>query len=185
LENNQKIKSELSKPVIFIGMMGCGKSYVSKALADKYGLDHFEMDEMIETAQGMSIPQIFEKFGEMHFRLLETELLVGLLQNKRPCVISSGGGVVGRPENLEAIKDLAISVWLKVDMPVLLERARDGEGRPMLLQEDNPADALKCLLNMRESLYSKADIHIENNGDGNVEKLADQIIEEVISNIIE
>ena len=181
MENNQKIKSELSKPVIFIGMMGCGKSYVSRLLADKYGLDHFEMDEMIETAQGMSIPQIFEKFGEMHFRLLETELLVGLLQNKRPCVISAGGGVICRPENLEAIKDLGMSVWLKVETPVLLERVREGEGRPMLLQEGNPAQALERLLAEREGLYSQADIHIDNNGDEEIDVLTDRIISTIIA----
>ncbi len=181
LKNNQKIKSELSKPVIFLGMMGCGKSYVSRLLADRYGLEHYEMDEMIETAQGMSVPEVFEKYGETHFRLLETELLVGLLQNNGPCVISSGGGVVGRPENLEAIKDLATSIWLKVDMPVLLERVRSGEGRPMLLQDDNPAEALEVLLVKREDLYAQADIHIKNNGEEDIDVLTDRIIAAIIA----
>jgi len=178
---NQRIKLKLNKPVIMLGMMGCGKSYVSKALARKYGLDHYEMDEMIETSQGMSIPEIFEKYGEMHFRLLETELLVGLLQNNKACVISSGGGVVGRPENLQAIKDLAVSVWLKADTSILLERVREGEGRPMLLQGDNPAAALESLLDERKDLYAKADIHIENNGEVDIEVLTDQLIEAIIA----
>lgn len=181
MENNLKIKSEMIKPIIFIGMMGCGKSYVSKALAQKFGFDHYEMDEMIETTQGMNIPQIFEKYGETHFRLLETELLVGLLQNKGPCVISSGGGVVGRPENLKAIKEMAISVWLKVDTAVLLERVQSGEGRPMLLQNDNPALALENLLAKREALYAKADISIDNNGDEDIDVLTGRIIETIIA----
>ncbi len=170
----------MSKPVIFIGMMGCGKSYVSRALARKCNLDHYEMDEIIEKTQGMSISQIFEEYGQTHFRLLETELLVGLLQDRRPCVISGGGGVMGRAENMRAIRDLAISVWLKVDMPVLLERVKNGKGRPMLLQGGDPAKAMAELLEKREPLYASADIHIENNRYVDIDVLTDQIIDSII-----
>ena len=175
-----RITNVLEKPIVMLGMMGCGKSYVSEVLAQKYGLDHYEMDAMIEAEQGMSISDIFEKHGEAYFRSLETTLLMDLLKNKGACVISSGGGVVEKAENMEAILDMAVSVWLKTDVPVLLERVRGGEERPMLLQGNDPAEELERLLNAREGLYSKADIHIENNGDGSVEELADQIIEEVI-----
>ena len=174
-----KIRDELSKPVIFVGMMGCGKSYVSRLLAKRCGLDHYEMDDMIEAAEGMSIPQIFDKHGEERFRRLEAALLMDLLKNKGSCVISSGGGIVEKKENMDAILKDSISIWLKADVPVLLERVRGGEGRPMLLEGDNPAEALERLLNVRESLYSKAGIHITNNGDVDSEVLMEQIAEAI------
>ncbi len=184
VENIRRLKNKLHKPIIFLGMMGCGKSYVSSLLARKCGIKHYEMDEMLEDTQGMSIAEIFQKYGETHFRLLETELLMEILQNnsrnKEPYVISGGGGVIGNPENMKAIKDFTVSVWLKVDTRILLERVGSGEGRPILLQYGNSALAIEKLFAKRKDLYALADIHIENNGKEDIDVLTDRIIKAII-----
>ena len=171
----------LGKPLVILGMMGSGKTSVSKVLSKKYGLNLYEMDSMIEEQQGIAIPQIFERHGEEYFRKLESGLLLDILDKKDVCVISTGGGVVKVAENLAMIKEKAVSVWLKVDVSVLLEHVGSGKGRPLLLQGDDPAETLEILLNTREALYSKADIHIDNNHNGHIHVLADQIMDAVFS----
>lgn len=169
------ILDRVKKPLVLIGMMGSGKSYVGKALALKTGVAFYEMDLMIEEAQGCSIPHIFETHGEVYFRALESALLAELLE-KGFCIISTGGGVVMSPLNMEAIGKKAVSVWLGADVPVMLARVGAGEGRPLLLQNNDPAGALEDLLNVREALYSKADIHVSNNSDDGTEPVTEEIL---------
>lgn len=171
IENNA-----VNKPIILIGMMGSGKSYVGKKLAETLGLQFHDMDALIEDEQSTAITKIFEEHGESYFRALETNKLEELL-GVGQCVISTGGGVVTTPKNVESIKHLAISIWLKSDKEVMLERVR-GDGSRPLLNNDNPAHALELLLNAREALYSKADIHISNNGDD-----ANGVVEAIIKQL--
>ncbi len=180
LDIYQKMRDVLQKPIILLGMMGSGKSCIGEVLARKGGLDFYDMDSLIVSEQGKNIPKIFEEHGEAYFRDLESRLLEGLLDKKEACVISTGGGIVTSPDNMDLIKRHGVSVWLLADIPVLLSRVGDGEGRPKLLQGDDPAGALGRLLNAREALYSKADIHIDNSRNDDPELVAEEILEAVV-----
>lgn len=165
----------VNKPIVLVGMMGSGKSHIGRMLAKTLGVQFCDMDALIEDEQSTAITNIFEEYGEVHFRALETSKLEELLE-AGAYVISTGGGVVTTPKNLETIKLSAISIWLKSDMGVMLERVSGDEGRP-LLNNDNPAQALELLLNAREALYSTADIHISNNGNDDTRVVQDIIKE--------
>ena len=100
--------------LFIIGYMGTGKSTVAKILSEKHGWDLLEMDEMIVQQEGMSIPDIFETHGEEHFRDIESNLIkdICLQENK---VVSCGGGVVLRSQNVDAMKKSGIIVLLSAN----------------------------------------------------------------------
>ena len=118
--------------VILIGFMGTGKSSTGKMLAQRLGCAFIDMDNKIEEEAGLSIPEIFAKLGEDHFRQLEHELAVRL-SKRRNAVISTGGGTVKNPANVEALK------------------SNDGDRR----------QAVEKLLKERETLYQQADFSVD------------------------
>ena len=89
--------------LMLIGFMGTGKSTIAAKLKEALKVEQIEMDALIAEEAGMSIPDIFEKFGESHFRDLETEML-RKFKEKKPVVVSCGGGAVLRDENIEIMK---------------------------------------------------------------------------------
>ena len=102
--------------IALIGFMGTGKSTLSKYLKEKYGMDIVEMDQEIADQEGMSIPDIFAAHGEEYFRNLETALLVRL-QSRKNTVISCGGGVAMREENVRELKKNGYIVLLTLLFP--------------------------------------------------------------------
>ena len=89
--------------ILLIGFMGAGKSTVADYMKKAYSMDVVEMDQIIAERQGMSISEIFEKYGEEFFRDLETALLVEM-QSRKNVVISCGGGVPMRERNIKEMK---------------------------------------------------------------------------------
>ncbi|MGN7438910.1 MAG: shikimate kinase [Alcanivorax sp.] len=156
LQTNNKI----TKPVILVGMMGCGKTEIGKRLAQALAVRFIDTDTVIEDEQGQSISDIFQIHGEGYFRALETKTLSQLLEGE-PAVISTGGGLVTTPENLEKIENQAVSVWLRSSVETIMERIAGDDTRPLLRTSD-PKKTLEDLLNARKELYSKANIHINN-----------------------
>ena len=149
-----------AKSIVLIGMMGAGKSSVGRALAQRTGLARLDTDEAVATQFGMSVAEIFEKHGEEKFRDAETELLRQLAPD-RTAVITTGGGIVLRPENVGRLKQLGTIVWLNADEPTLFERASRRNTRP-LLQNSNPRAIFSELFRHRVPLYqSAADIEID------------------------
>lgn len=153
------IKDKLSAPVVLVGMMGSGKSHTGRMLADRLGLDFYDSDSLIEERAGCKVSEIFERFGEEKFRESEKDVISGLL-DQPSCIIATGGGAVMNEETLQAIKDKAISVWLKPDITLLAERLRDKTDRP-LLQGNDLAGTLEELMAARELYYARADITLE------------------------
>ena len=147
------------RPIILIGLMGCGKTTIGKLISKRTGMPLLDMDALIEEQVGMKISQIFAERGEAHFRALETALLRFLEQHPQtpPPVISTGGGVVTRPENCEILRRLGFVVWLNVSPSSLLRRSVRAANRP-LLQTDDPAATLRRLWQERAPLY-KATAH--------------------------
>lgn len=153
------IKAQLKMPVVLCGMMGTGKSHVGRELAKVLGLEFKDSDSLVEERAGRSIADIFESYGEKKFRESEQKVILQLLEQP-PQVISTGGGAVMTPGVMEAINQKSISVWLKTDIPHILERVSGGEKRP-LLKEKDPEKVLADLMEKRVPYYARADIHIE------------------------
>ena len=163
----------LDKPVVLVGLMGAGKTTVGRRLAAQLGLGFVDADAEIEAAAGRSINEIFEDFGEAEFRKGERRVITRLLKGK-PLVLATGGGAFMDPKTRARIKDIGISVWLKADVPLLVERVRRRNTRP-LLKKGNPKDILTKLAAERYPVYAEADITVES-GNGPHDDVVKDII---------
>lgn len=151
--------------IVLIGMPGCGKSTVGRALAKKLGRNFIDADAEIEKAAGKSIPLIFEEDGEAEFRKLESEVLknIGSLSSQ---IIATGGGCVKISENYDALKQNGKIVWITRDLAKL-----ETKGRPLSVGAD-----MSVMYDERKGLYQKfADFRIEN--EKTAQDAADEIIE--------
>jgi shikimate kinase len=148
-----------TRSVVLVGMMGAGKSTIGRRLSARLRLPFLDADTEIETAAGMSIPDIFESHGEPHFRDGEARVIARLLDNG-PAVIATGGGAfTEREETRKRIRDKAVSIWLKADADVIMKRVKRRADRP-LLQTEDPAATVSRLLEAREPVYQHADLTI-------------------------
>lgn len=141
--------------VVLIGMMGAGKSSVGRRLAARLGLPFVDADSEIETAAGCTIPEIFERHGEEHFRDGERKVIARLLENG-PQVLATGGGAWMNEITRQTIAENGVSVWLKADFDVLLRRVRRRGNRPLLKVEDIEG-TLRGLVDARYPVYALAD----------------------------
>ena len=148
-----------AKSIVLIGMMGCGKSAIGKVIATRLGLQFQDSDAEIVEAAGMSIPDIFENFGEPEFRRLENRVIERLLK-EGPSVIALGGGAFMSKKTRQSISRRAISIWLKADLELLLSRVSRRPGKRPLLAKGDPRKILEDLLALREPVYEHADLHV-------------------------
>src|SRR5215813_11931927 len=144
--------------IVLIGMMGAGKSTIGRRLASRLRLPFLDADSEIETAAGMTIPEIFELHGEPHFRDGEARVIARLLESG-PAVLATGGGAFMREETRHRIGDKAVSIWLKADPDIIMRRVKRRADRP-LLQTADPAATVNRLISEREPVYRHADITI-------------------------
>lgn len=162
-ETRNKIRSDLTlaKPVVLVGLMGAGKTTVGRRLSSALGVPFVDADAEITEAAGCSISDIFEIYGEGIFRDLEQRVMLRLLSDK-PCVIATGGGAFMNSGIRAAIRDKAVSVWLKAEIDILLERVSRRDTRPLLKSGDRRA-ILTRLMDERYPVYAEADITIDSN----------------------
>lgn len=145
----------LPENIILIGFMGCGKSTVGRDLQQRLGYELVDMDQVIEQRAGMPITAIFHDLGEAAFREMETALLRELAQSAGPHrIISTGGGVVGRPENRTLLQRMGYVVWLDAPASVIMDRTTKNRTRP-LLQTEDPNEEIRRLMEQREPLYQE------------------------------
>ncbi|MBO4779997.1 MAG: AAA family ATPase [Selenomonadaceae bacterium] len=147
--------------VILTGFMGTGKTSLGKMLATKLGRPFVDIDKKIERAEHLSIPKIFERYGEEHFRELE-RAAVRELSSKRGLVIATGGGTIKDAENFRLLKSSGIVICLTADPEEIFRRtARRGE-RPVLDSGGSERLAtIKKLLAERKEFYDRADYHVD------------------------
>ncbi|MBR4101476.1 MAG: shikimate kinase [Oscillospiraceae bacterium] len=141
--------------IYLCGFMGCGKSTVGTKLAKKLNCPFVDMDTYIEEQAGMTIPEIFEKYGEPHFRDLETQAIRELAG--RDGVIACGGGAMLREENAEIAAKNGSVVYLEVPFHVCYRRIADSD-RPIVRRSSR--EELETLYNYREGIYRKHSTHI-------------------------
>jgi len=146
------------KNIFIIGSMGSGKTSIGKMLAQKNCLSFLDTDHEIIRSCGYSIPDIFEKFGEEHFRDLETEQLrkMNTIENH---VISTGGGIILRDDNKKLMKDLGIIIFLDINIDSQVDRVKNRKNRP-LLSNKNLKDNLLSLKEIRDPIYKKISNYI-------------------------
>jgi len=149
-----------TKSLVFVGMMGCGKTAIGRITASALGLKFYDADKEIEHAADLSVPEIFEKYGEAYFRSGEEKVIQRLLKDG-PCVLSLGGGAFMSEATRKACEELAISVWLKADIEILLTRVMKRPGTRPILQTGNPRQTLIDLSIKRDPIYALADLHVE------------------------
>lgn len=138
--------------IVLIGFMGCGKSTVGRELQQRLGYPLVDMDTEIEKRAGKAITRIFAEDGEPAFRDMETTLLREISGCADRLIVSTGGGVIGRPENRALLRGLGFVVWLHAPPAVILERTSRNRDRP-LLHGDDPAAKITSLLAAREPFY--------------------------------
>lgn len=147
------LEYEYEEPnIVLIGMRGGGKSTVAKLLAKKTGMKFADLDRMVEKAAGMPIPEIVEKYGWSYFRDRESEIVRKASQG-RGQVISTGGGAINRPENIAALKQRGILVFLSASAEVLARRIEGDVNRPRLTEAATTLAEVEAVLEERKKLY--------------------------------
>ncbi len=170
---SEAIVPELDRGIVLVGLMGAGKSSVGRRLAKRLGLPFFDADQEIEKAAACSIEEIFERHGEAAFRGGERRVIARLLAGGAH-VLATGGGAFMNPATRAAISAKGISVWLKADLEVLLERVLRRDHRPLLKQGDQE-QILRRLSAERNPVYAQADLTVES-GEGPHEDVVEQIV---------
>jgi shikimate kinase len=169
-------KTEIKKPIVLVGLMGSGKSTIGYRLAKKLRMDFVDTDNLVEEKVGCSISEIFKYAGEDFFKQKESEILKQVMIDK-PCVISTGGGTFIVEENRKLIMEKGISIWLKADYSVILERVSKRNTRPHLEVGDK-AETVKKLIENSYPIYASANISI-NSDEGPHMLIVDSIIQQL------
>ena len=138
--------------LVFVGLMGVGKTTVARVVADRLGRRLFDSDAIIESRHGRTVREIFADNGEAAFRAIETGVLLEGLASVEPLVIAGAGGVVLSETNRTALKESGAKVvWLCADPATLLDRVKSGGHRPLL--DDDAAGTLRRMFEERQALY--------------------------------
>ena len=153
----------LDRSIVLVGLMGAGKSCIGRRLAQKLGVPFTDADTEIERAAGLTIAEIFAKYGEPAFRDGERRVMARLLQGP-PGVLSAGGGAFMDLETRALIKQRGISIWLRAELDTLVARTKGRNHRPLLNNAD-PRQVLADMMRVRYPVYAEADITVDTGAD--------------------
>jgi 3-phosphoshikimate 1-carboxyvinyltransferase len=169
--NANASKQSNAQKIVLIGFMGAGKSSVAKILSERHGLTLIEMDDLIVQQSGrQSVPEIFDRDGETQFRKLEAQVAQSL-ENQANVVISTGGGVIGNPDGMNALAENAKVIWLDTQLGTVLERLGDNLDRPLLRDLDKASQ----LYEQRLARYEQTAHHRIVTDDLTPQAVADEI----------
>ena len=163
--------------IFLIGFMGCGKSTVAAELNQAYGMHVVEMDQEISVRQKMSIPEIFEQYGEEYFRDLESDLLKKIQVGSNQ-VISCGGGVVLREQNVAEMKKNGKIVLLTAKPENILRRVIGNDDRPVLKGRKTVKDISELMEARREKYESAADVIVATD-DKRIIEICEEIMQKI------
>lgn len=181
VRNSKRIQARklFSYNIVLIGFMGSGKTTISDYLSTTLAMNIVEMDQVIAEREEMSIPDIFSTYGEDYFRDKETKLLIEL-QKSRDTIISCGGGVVLREENVQEMKKNGRVVLLTASPQTVYDRVKDNNDRPILAQNKNVEFIADLMEKRREKYEAAADVVVQTDG-----KSVLEICEELIKKLLE
>lgn len=163
--------------LVFIGLMGAGKSAIGRLTAQALGIPFVDSDHEIERVSRMTISDLFARYGEDEFRALETRVLKRLLRTG-PRVVSTGGGAYINERSRRQIKRGGLTIWLNAELDVLWERVNKRDTRP-LLKTENPKQTLENLMRARYPIYAEADLTVMSR-DVNKETMVEDVLNAVI-----
>ena len=166
-----------NRTLVFVGLMGAGKSVIGKMVASAMNVPFIDSDQEIEKVSRMSISNLFTSYGEPEFRALEERVIRRLLKGG-PMILSTGGGAFINDRTRSVIKRRGLSVWLRADLDVLWARVRRRSHRP-LLKTENPKYTLAALLDARYPIYVEADLVVRSR-DVPKETIAGDVLDAVI-----
>ncbi|KAF0221402.1 MAG: shikimate [Geobacteraceae bacterium] len=162
--------------IVLIGYRGTGKSVIGKMLSRRLRMPYIGMDAEIVRRAGMSIPEIVEKYGWPEFRDRESEL-ARELAGRDGLIIDTGGGVIERPENIEALQKNARIFWLKASVATIVARIQDGTERPALTTGKTFTEEVAEVLERRMPKYESAAHYAINTDALTPKQVAEKIIE--------
>lgn len=149
------------KKVYLIGFMGSGKSAIGKRLSNLLNLPFYDMDTEIAKMTGMTIPQIFETYGEEKFREMETDFLLHFPDEY--CIIATGGGVAMRAHNREIMRATGLVFFLNSTYRDIWRRVSTDKNRPIV--QRSTREQLEALYHRRKPLYLEcAQFKVETTG---------------------
>ena len=141
------------KNIVFLGMMGSGKTSIGSLISKKLKVDFFDTDQSIEKNLNTSITKIFQEKGEKFFREFEQKITLQILKNKNIVVALGGGTFLNKKIRDEILKN-HISIWLNWDEITILKRIKNNPKRPIAFNSTN--NELINLIKKRSNIYSKA-----------------------------
>ncbi len=165
------------RAIVFVGLMGAGKTAIGRKVAQALDLPFVDSDHEIEEVSRMSVPDLFERYGEPEFRALERRVIDRLVQEGTR-VVSTGGGAFMDENTRRAIARHGVSVWLKADIDTLMERVTKNKNRPLLKNPD-PRAVMQRLMDERYPVYAQADIIVPTR-DETRETIAAETIEAIM-----
>ncbi|NLF45017.1 MAG: shikimate kinase [Syntrophomonadaceae bacterium] len=161
--------------IILTGFMGAGKSTVGMRLAERLKMEFVDLDREIEKVTGMSVNQIFKRYGEIRFRS-EENLMVEKLAKRNGLVIATGGGTVLREENMQILRNNGIIILLEASPEDIFARVSRKRGTRPLLRKNLTIENIEAMLADRDPFYQQADHRINTSG-----KDLDTIVKEIMN----
>lgn len=159
--------------IMLIGFMGVGKTTVSKVLSKELSMPEVDMDAYIVRREKMEISDMFETYGEEYFRKVETDCLIEI-QKEKGRIVSCGGGVVVKDENIEHMKDGGVILLLTATPQTVYERVKDSTNRPILNGHMN-VEYIEELMNKRKARYLEVADIIISTDNKNVKEIVGEI----------
>lgn len=167
--------------ICLLGYMGSGKSLIANLLSEKLKIEKIDLDWAISQKVGLTIPEIFEKKGEIYFRKVEKEILEDLLNAQNDIILSLGGGTPCYYNNMESIKEKSKSIYLRANVKTLVERlSKEKDQRPLVARigEDDLPNFIGQHLFERNQFYNRAEVIID------VDNLSpDEIVEKILEKL--
>lgn len=163
----------MRKNIIITGFMGTGKSVIAKEVAQKLKMKLIDMDQIIEESHGMSISDIFIRYGENYFRVQENKLVKELL-HKGNAVIATGGGTLLSSDNARILSQIGEIVCLYADSRTIYNRVKSKNDRP-LIKGENVLGRINHLLDERKKIYDNIRWKIDTT-DLNIQEVTNKIL---------